>query len=146
MKRERAAIAAGLLLLAATAAPAQDLLDPDVAFKVVARLVKPDTIELKYETARGYYLYRDRLAYALTPVEAQLGQPKFPPGKIKQDEFFGKSVIYRNRTIVRVPVSAPSGTNLTLTADLQGCADIGVCYPPVRRTFSLASPAASGTK
>ena len=76
-----------------------------------------------------------------TEIIAQLGKPALPPGKVKQDEFFGKSVIYRNRTVVRLPVAAPAGATLTLTADLQGCADIGVCYPPVRRTFTLTSTA-----
>lgn len=137
MKLDRTAIVIGLCLLSATTT-AQDLLDPEVAFKATARVVKPGTIEVRYETAPGYYLYRDRLAYAIAPSEAHLGKPKLPAGKTKQDEFFGKSVIYRNVTVVRLPVSAPAGTALTLTADLQGCADIGVCYPPVRRTFSLA--------
>ena len=146
MKFERTTILFCLCLLSATGA-AQDLLDPEVAFKATARLAKPGTIEVRYETAPGYYLYRDRLAFALAPPEAHLGKPKLPAGKIKQDAFFGKSVIYRNLTVVRLPVSAPAGAALTLTADLQGCADIGVCYPPVRRTFSLAAPdSATGTK
>ena len=132
-------IGCGLLLATHAAAATNDnLLDPDVAFRARARLVKPDLIEVRYDTAPGYYLYRDRLAYALQPASASLGQPKLPAGRIKQDEFFGKSVIYRHRTIVRIPVAANGSESMTLTADLQGCADIGVCYPPVRRTFTLA--------
>jgi thiol:disulfide interchange protein DsbD len=119
-------------------AGAQDLLDPEIAFRASARLVRPDTIEVRYETAPGYYLYRDRLAFSVEPPEVKLGTPKLPAGKVKQDEFFGKSVIYRLRTRVMVPVSAPAGAKITLTADLQGCADVGVCYPPVRRVFALA--------
>lgn len=140
MKLDRlAALIAAALFPAAVLA--QDLLDPEVAFKATARMLKPGTIEVKYATAPGYYLYRDRLSYAIAPADAQLGKPALPPGKVKQDEFFGKSVIYRNRTVVRLPVAAPAGATLTLTADLQGCADIGVCYPPVRRTFTLTSTA-----
>ena len=125
------------LLMAPQSAAAQDLLDPDEAFRATARLVRADLIEVRYQTAPGYYLYRDRLAFALEPAEAILGKPKLPAGKTKQDEFFGKQVIYRHRTVVTVPVAAGSGIPLTLTADLQGCADIGVCYPPVRRKFTL---------
>ncbi len=128
------------MLLAAIPAGAQDLLDPDVAFRTTARLVKPGLIEVRYQTAPGYYLYRDRLAYELDPAEARLGKPKLPPGKTKQDEFFGKQVVYRNVTIVRLPVEVAPGTTMTLTADLQGCADLGVCYPPVRRKFTLSPP------
>lgn len=130
------------LLLATIPAYAQDLLDPEVAFRATARLIKPDLIEVRYETAPGYYLYRDRLAYVLEPAEARLGKPKLPAGKTKHDQFFGKQVIYRNLTIVALPVAAPADTPLTLTADLQGCADLGVCYPPVRRKFTLSLSAA----
>ena len=134
------AVVFGLLLAAHVAAG--DLLDPEVAFRARVRMVKPDLIEIRYDTAPGYYLYRDRLAFAIEPASATLGQPKLPPGKLKTDEFFGKSVIYRHKTIVRIPVSANGSDPLTLTADLQGCADIGVCYPPVRRKFSLSATAA----
>jgi thiol:disulfide interchange protein DsbD len=128
----------GLLLAAHAGVATADLLDPDVAFRTKVRLVKPDLIEIRYDTAPGYYLYRDRLDYALQPATASLGKPQLPPGKIKQDEFFGRSVIYRHRTIVRIPLAANGSESMTLTADLQGCADVGVCYPPVRRTFTLA--------
>lgn len=144
MSASRAVWLAGLLaglLLRADAGHAQDLLDPELAFRTTARIVKPDLIEVRYETAPGYYLYRDRLTYTLLPAPARLGKPKFPTGKVKKDEFFGKQVIYRRLTVVTLPLVAPADTPLTLTADLQGCADIGVCYPPVRRTFTLTTSA-----
>jgi thioredoxin:protein disulfide reductase len=128
------------MLLAAIPAHAQDLLDPDVAFRATARLINPNLIEVLYQTAPGYYLYRDRLAYVLEPAEARLGKPKLPAGKTKHDQFFGKQVIYRNLTVVTLPVAAPVDVPLTLTADLQGCADLGVCYPPLRRKFTLSQP------
>ena len=135
---DRFLLITGFLILAAQALAA-DLLDPSVAFRTTARLVQPGLIEIRYDTAPGYYLYRDRLEFRIQPATATLGAPQLPPGKIKQDEFFGKSVVYRNRTIVRIPVNSASASEpLTLIADLQGCADIGVCYPPVRRTLPLA--------
>jgi thiol:disulfide interchange protein DsbD len=137
---ERTLCAAAALLLGAHAG-AQELLEADVAFRSSARLLKPGLIEVRYDTAPGYYLYRDRLAFSVGPAPAALGKPMLPKGKVKEDEFFGKSVIYRNRTVVRIPLSGHDGQTVTLTADLQGCADIGVCYPPVRRTYAL-SPAA----
>jgi thiol:disulfide interchange protein DsbD len=141
---DRFLLIAGSFLVAAHAL-AEDLLDPSVAFRTAARLVKPGLIEVRYDTAPGYYLYRDRLEFRIQPASATLGKPQLPPGKIKQDEFFGKSVIYRNRTVVRIPVDrTAAGEALTLIADLQGCADIGVCYPPVRRTLPLAG--AAGTQ
>ena len=127
-------------LLVSVHALAEDLLDPEVAFRATATLIKPDVIEVRYQTAPGYYLYRNRLAYDLEPGAgvARLGKPNLPAGKIKRDKFFGRQAIYRNATLVRIPVFAPAGMRLTLVADLQGCADLGVCYPPVRRKFSLS--------
>jgi len=136
---ERTLCAVAALLLTAHAA-GQDLLEADVAFRSSARLVKPGLIEIRYDTAPGYYLYRDRLAFSVDPATSALGKPKLPPGKVKHDEFFGDSVIYRNHTVVTIPLTAAAGAqSVTLTADLQGCADIGVCYPPVRRTFALST-------
>jgi thiol:disulfide interchange protein DsbD len=126
--------------IASSAASAQKLLDPDVAFRTSVRMVNPGLIEIRYDTAPGYYLYRDRLAFRLEPTDAALGPARLPPGKVKEDEFFGRQVIYRHRTLVRLPVAAGNGHPVTLTADLQGCADIGVCYPPIRRTFELSAP------
>ena len=128
-------MAAALLLCAH--AGAEELLEADVAFRSSARLAGPGLIEVRYDTAPGYYLYRDRLAFSVEPPAA-LGKPILPKGEVKVAEFFGKSVIYRNRTVVKIPLSGRNAQTVTLTADLQGCADIGVCYPPVRRTYALA--------
>lgn len=125
------------MLIAAIPACAEDLLDPEVAFRATARLIKPNLIEVRYVTAPGYYLYRDRLSFVLEPKTVHLGKPKLPAGKTKHDEFFGKQVIYRNLTTVTLPFSGAVAVPMTLIADLQGCADIGVCYPPVRRRFAL---------
>jgi thiol:disulfide interchange protein DsbD len=139
---ERIFLIACLALLGGPAA-AQNLLDPSVAFRTAVRLVRPGLIEIRYDTAPGYYLYRDRLEYRLQPDGARIGKPRFPPGKVKNDEFFGKVVIYRKQTIVQIPFSAEGVAGpLSLIADLQGCADVGVCYPPVRRTFALSASAA----
>ena len=121
-----------------TPSSSDDLLDPEIAFKASATLVGRDRIEIRYDTAPGYYLYRDRLRFTLAPAAAHLGRPKLPKGKVKNDEFFGRQVIYRNRSVVTIPIQWSGTGPLTLTADLQGCADLGVCYPPVRRTFTLA--------
>ena len=140
-------LATGVLLATAamSAAPpappppsTDELLEPDVAFKASATLVGRNTVEIRYETAPGYYLYRDRLTFAIDPATVRLGKPKLPAGKVKNDEFFGRQVVYRKRTVVTIPVQWDGNGPLNLTADLQGCADLGVCYPPIRRTFTLA--------
>ena len=65
-----------------------------------------------------------------------------PPGKVKEDQFFGKVETYRGEVVVRVPLApAPRASPLVLVADSQGCADAGVCYPATRQKVTLALPA-----
>jgi len=39
---------------------AQEFLDPLVAFKPTLRALDGQTVEVRYEIAKGYYLYRDK--------------------------------------------------------------------------------------
>jgi thiol:disulfide interchange protein DsbD len=69
--------------------------------------------------------------------------PVLPPGKVKDDPFFGSVETYREQLVVRLALAAPApGSTVTVTAESQGCADAGVCYPPQRQTITVALPAA----
>ena len=119
-----------------------ELLPPEQAFRYSARALNDRTLEARFTIADGYYLYRDKFKFAVTPDGAVLGTPELPAGKIKTDEFFGKVETYRGTVIVRLPLSgATAGQTVVLAADSQGCADVGVCYPPTRQRLTLALPA-----
>ena len=122
-----------LILLAQPAggASSDELLEPDQAFRFAARALGPDAIEVQYQIAPGYYLYRDKFRFAVEPAAIELGAAERPPGKLKKDEFFGEVETYRGEVRIRVPVRNPTGVNsATLIATSQGCADAGVCYVP----------------
>jgi thiol:disulfide interchange protein DsbD len=122
-----------LLLLAGAAGGASpdDLLEPDQAFRFAARALGPDSIEVHYQIAPGYYLYRDKFKFAVEPSEVELGSPDLPAGIHKKDEFFGEVQTYRGEVRIRVPVRNAAGiAAATLSATSQGCADAGVCYVP----------------
>ena len=118
--------------LIAPAAAAQDFLPPEQAFRFEARAVDDSNLEIVFSVADGYYLYRDRFAFAAEGVEVRLGDALIPAGKIKFDETFGKDVeTHRGRVVIRVPVpTKPESVTLTVTS--QGCADAGLCYPPMQ--------------
>jgi len=131
-----------VLMLGAGHAQSPDLLEPQRAFSFSARPLDATTVEARFAVADGYYLYRDKLKFGLEPG-ALAAPPVLPPGKIKQDEFFGKVETYRGKVVVRVSLAAPApGTTVTLKAESQGCADIGVCYPPQVQKIALSLPAA----
>lgn len=114
---------------------AEDFLDPEVAFKVSAKMIEPGVAEVHFVIADGYYLYRERLKFE--SAEAKLGIADLPRGKVKFDETFQKEVeTYRNSLIVRIPVQ--SASDFTLNVGRQGCADLGLCYPPMETPIRLS--------
>ncbi|MFK3706160.1 protein-disulfide reductase DsbD [Klebsiella sp. NPDC088457] len=93
-------------------------------------------VNLTWQIKEGYYLYRQQIK--LTPADATLVEPSLPPGTWHEDEFYGKSEIYRQRLSVPVTLSqAAKGATLTVT--YQGCADAGFCYPPESKVVPLSA-------
>src|SRR5258708_5801940 len=119
-----------LPVAAVRAAGADELLEPDKAFRFSARALDTATVEVRYAIADGYYLYRERFRFAAEPVSVTLGQPQFPKGQIHEDKFFGKQEIYRKEVRIRLPLEAAGAERLKLLVTSQGCADLGVCYVP----------------
>jgi thiol:disulfide interchange protein DsbD len=133
-----------LLGLFAAIAAAQDLLEPEKAFRLSARAIDPTTIEVRFDIARGYYMYRDKFAFAAEPADVKLGPAAFPKGEVKKDEFFGLMETYRKQVAVTLPVQGNGNAEkVKLAVTSQGCADIGVCYPPQVQTVELKLAAAS---
>ena len=121
---------------------ADDFLDPDKAFQFSARPLDAKTIEVTFDIAPGYYLYRDQFRF--TAKDATLGTPVIPPGKTKFDETFQKTVeTYRNSVKISVPVESASGPFRFVTTS-QGCADAGLCYPPQQAAATWSAWQASG--
>jgi len=138
-------VAAALLALGAGVARADDpkLLPNERAFAFSARGVDERTVEARFVIADGYYLYRDKLRFSAEP--GTMAPPTLPPGKVKEDQFFGKVETYRNQIVVRLPLeTAAPGKSITVHAESQGCADLGVCYPPQVQNVTLTLPQAGG--
>jgi thiol:disulfide interchange protein DsbD len=130
-----------ILLLAATApviAQGDELLPPEQAFSLQARM-QGNSLLAEYNIAPGYYMYRQRIDFQLESPGAQFGTAIFPRGKIKNDEFFGDMEVYRGKLKIILPVlfDTTGPLNLEVKASSQGCADIGVCYPPLQQLLSF---------
>jgi len=130
-----------LLLLFATASIAfaeQTLLPPHEAFKVSATTVSTEKISINFQIAEGYYLYQHRFSIESQTASITLGKPVFPQGKTKQDEAFGEVIIHRHTLQLPIAVHNPKHLeHLKLLIKYQGCADIGVCYPPQETRLEL---------
>jgi len=141
----RLALLAGAALSAwQPALAADDFLEPEKAFQFSARQLDPKTVEITFDIAPGYYLYREQFKFAADG--ATLGTAQIPPGKVKWDQTFEKDVeTYRNVLKIVLPVEkAPAQFRLVTTS--QGCADAGLCYPPQQAAanVSLAGFGGSG--
>lgn len=134
----------GLLVVLIFSAPClaeDDFLEPEAAFRFSARLASGHLLEVHYQIAEGYYMYRNRFRFEVEPQSVVLGEPRFPEGEWHEDEFFGRSQIFRNEVNIQIPIvsgSSAAGT-IRLVAISQGCADGGICYLPTRQTVDFES-------
>lgn len=117
-----------LCLITSGSLHAEDFLAPELAFKVKAQMVSANQMAVRFDIADGYYLYRDQFKFEAKGAE--FGAFEIPPGKVKFDETFQKDVesYYRELTVL-IPVNAKSDFQALIR--LQGCADAGLCYPPM---------------
>jgi len=130
-----AALLACMVLPCRAIAADGQFLDPDVAFPLVGVVRGPSTIELRFDIAPGYYLYRR--AFAFSASGATLGKPRIPPGQAKFDETFGKTLqTHRGSLRIELPLTHVDGP-FKLSVVSQGCADAGLCYPPMTRSVAI---------
>ena len=131
-----------ILLLCSTSAFAAGLFDgpgrsnfipADQAFAFDFQQNQHD-VNLSWQVKEGYYLYRQQIK--INPANASIAPLQLPKGEPHNDEFYGKSEIYRQRLVVPVTLTQASH-GATLTVTYQGCADAGFCYPPETRTVPL---------
>lgn len=125
-----------LFLLISLSVNTQDeLLPADKAFSFKAKIVD-DKILLNWNIAKGYYLYKKKIKI-ISDYFQGLGEAQFPVAKIKNDDFFGKVNVYRDNVLVTVPVLKGESKLIVVNVEFQGCADLGVCYPPMRKSATL---------
>ena len=134
-------VALGLLLvltsLAVHAVDESELLSPEEAFPLAVTLSAPQEVLLDFNTHAGYYLYRDRFSFAVdgTPIKPDL----MPPGELKNDATFGMVTVYHRPVQIRIPLPRAVASSIVLSVTSQGCADLGVCYPPQTRSYRVAA-------
>lgn len=115
----------------------EDFLDPDDAFSVSVELKDTQTAVAHFKVAPKYYLYQERLAFALNSGDVQLGKPQLPTAELKNDPNFGDVYVYKHPFDVEIPIQGTG--NFELLVKYQGCAEAGLCYPPQKHVIALSS-------
>ena len=133
----------GIGLLISTLS-AKEFLPPEQAFVVEATWAADATeLLIDYRPVKGYYIYQESLQYRLFIDDRQINTKniQLPRGIEKFDETFGKKMeIYPNPFSVTIPFLQKAEQGIRLELDLQGCADGGICYPPMTYQYFLAAP------
>ncbi len=137
------------IALVAAAASAQgiapdELLEPEKAFRISTEPLDGRNVEVRFEIAEGYYMYRDRFKFQ-TESGRMLADVELPPGERKRDPFFGETETYRRQVSMRVPLSDEDAArgSVRLKVTSQGCSDQGVCYTPLEQTVTVRLASAS---
>ncbi len=116
-------------------------LDPNVAFRVSAG-VDGSAIRVRWIIADGYYIYRQKIDIQPESPDLLLSAPQLPSGLVKVDPFLGSQEIYQQQVQAIVPYSrTDAGAHpLQIKVTYQGCAEAGLCYPPITKVLYPAHP------
>ena len=137
-------VVAALLFFVGNAFAAPEFLPPEKAFQAEATwVVNTNDIELEIFPAQGYYIYQESLHFKMGSDPSKLGLVKasLPAGVEKYDETFQKKMqVYKQAFLLTLDKKAEAGKPLYLELELQGCAEAGICYPPMTLKFLLAGP------
>lgn len=157
MPQRLRALAALLLFLASFGAAAQGgvlerlfgagggddgILPVEEAFPLTAERVDARHYRVQVDVADGYYLYLERFAFRASGTDAGIIRVEYPPATEKEDAFFGRQEVFTEPFAVQLLFDAPPGPGAGLAIDLQGCAEVGVCYPPYQVGLDLAGGSA----
>jgi thiol:disulfide interchange protein DsbD len=125
-------------------AAAQEFLAPEKAFVMKARQASPDVVLIAFDIARGYYMYRERFELESTELTINFADISLPPGVVKYDPTFEKDMaLFFKGVEFALPLPAQWQSQdpaalLTINIISQGCADAGICYPPMTSAIVLA--------
>ena len=121
-----------------------EFLPPEKAFQAEATWVaNTNDIELEIFPAKSYYIYQESLHFKMgsQPKKLEAVKAPLPPGIEKFDETFQKKMqVYKQAFLLTLDKKAEVGKPLYLELELQGCAEAGICYPPMTIKFLLAGP------
>ncbi len=129
-----------LLLCLSPLTQSAEFLDPMLAFKPTAKALDGETVEVRFEIAKGYYLYKNKVRFALKNASGvMIKEVKLPSGEMKNDPYFGLIEVYKSPVVAEIVLErAPKSKVFTLYASYQGCNEkLGICYPPIEKTVDM---------
>jgi thiol:disulfide interchange protein DsbD len=127
-----------LLLLGPFSQASASLLPASEAFQLNAQIVE-DKVELTWSIASGYFVVKESIEISSAKPN-QLGDAIFPQATPTVDAFLGNINIYRGEQSVVLPIFSENTSDLAFSVVFDGCADLGICYPPITKNITLSAP------
>ncbi len=115
-----------------------EYLPPDEAFQLSVISTAADKVTVSLFIAENYYLYRDKFAFESATPGISIQPYQLPAGEIKEDEFVGRTEVYHYNFVIDLALAGKSTDGkFKLIAKYQGCANKGICYPPITKTVDV---------
>lgn len=113
-----------------------DFLDPDVAYRVSAR-IDGAVVRVRWAIADGYYLYRTKMSVTAESPDLIVETPTFPHGRLKTDPYLGTQEIFTQQVEATAGYRRTDGGAhpMQIKVTYQGCAEAGLCYLPMTKVI-----------
>ena len=112
-------------------------LEPDAAFRLSILPTNEQQMRALFEIAEGYYLYRDKIRFETVSSQTKLEPYLLPTGETRQDEYFGQVETYKRDLSVVLSLTQYPGATVDVKVTYQGCAEKGICYPPIEKIIRV---------
>lgn len=116
-----------------------EVLPPEVAFKVELVAQDSRTLRADFLIAPGHYLYKDRFKFELLSAGSELVGFELPDGVAKEDPTFGLTEVYYDFTTALIHLGETSRFPMDIRLTYQGCSASGLCYAPIRTNFTVGA-------
>ncbi len=115
----------------------------EAAFMPSLTVVDPFTLEVRWDIAPGYYLYKKDFAVT-GPDNVQVGALQLPQGTMVDDLEYGEVEVFFDSVVFRAPLSRNADAlRAEFALAYQGCKEDSICYPPDVAVLSVTLPAAT---
>ena len=120
-------------------------LPPDEAFGLEMVVRDAHTLQANFRVTPGYYLYRDKISFAIKDSAVRITAVTLPKGEMKHEPNFGDTEVFHQSFQAAITLYRPNNkaTSITLNAVYQGCSEQGLCYPPITKTLRINLPDAT---
>ena len=114
-------------------------LEPEQAFQLASQ-IDGNTVRLRWTIAPHHYLYRNKVSVQVLEPSGAQAQFTLAEGEEKNDAFLGKVRIFHDN--LELDITLPelqAKQKIKLNVGFQGCAEAGICYPPMEEIIELTA-------